>query len=283
MQAKHPDADITMEISSAYISVDIDGVAGVTEWEETQRGGNFNAFARKQMAEETNAAIEALLEAGVEKIYVKDAHGDGRNINPTDLNENAMLIRGHVMGPELMVALIDQGFDAALFIGYHAKPGTQHSPMRHFFSTDIARATLNGVELSEGSYNALIAGYYDVPVIFLSGDKAACDDIALQIPNIETVAVKEGYRRAIVSHHPNKARQMIKEGVARAIANAKSIQPLKMMPPYVAEVEMKSVDSGLTYNMFEGAELVDSKTIRFESDDMYKTIRFITAFGAKFL
>jgi D-amino peptidase len=272
-----------MKITSAYISVDIEGIAGVTEWEETQRGGNFNAFARKQMAEETNAAIEALLDAGVEKIYVKDAHGDGRNINPPDLNENAMLIRGHVMGPELMVALIDQGFDAALFIGYHAKPGTQHSPLRHFFSTDIARATLNGVELSEGSYNALIAGYYEVPVIFLSGDKAACDDIESQIPNIETVAVKEGYRRAIVSHHPNKARQMVKDGVARAITNVENIDPFKMKSPYVAEVEMKSVDSCLKYNMFEGAKLIGSKTIQFESDDMYKMIRFITAFGAKFM
>ena len=147
---------MTKKISSAFISVDIEGVTGVAAWEETHRGTLFNGQFRKIMADETNAAIEALLEAGAEKIYVKDAHGDGRNFNPLDLHEEAMLIRGHTMGPDLMMGMLSSEFDAVLFIGYHAKPGTADSPLHHFFSTDVFDCRINGISMSEGTFTSNI-------------------------------------------------------------------------------------------------------------------------------
>ena len=274
---------MTKKISSAFISVDIEGVTGVVEWEETHRGTLFNSYFRKVMADETNAAIEALLEAGAEKIYVKDAHGDGRNFLPSDLNENAMLIRGHTMGPDLMMSMLSRDFDAVLFIGYHAKPGTQDSPLKHFFSTDVFDCRINGVSVSEGTFNALIAGYYDVPVIFLSGDKAACDDIASQIEGIETVAVKEGFAKAVLTYHPKKSQAMIKEGVARAIDKMGAVKPLKFEPPYRIEVQMAREENVINYKMFPGAQLADSRTVVYETNDLRELIVFTTAFGAKFL
>jgi D-amino peptidase len=274
---------MTKKISSAFISVDIEGVTGVAAWEETQRGTLFNGLFRKIMADETNVAIEALLEAGAEKIYVKDAHGDGRNFNPSDLHEEAFLIRGHTMGPDLMMAMLSSDFDAVLFIGYHGKPGTQDSPMHHFFSTDIFDCRINGVSMSEGTFNSLIAGYYDVPVIFLSGDKAACDDILSHIENIETVAVKEGFAKAVISRHPTKSQEMIKAGVKRAIEKIDSIRPFKIAPPYKIEVQMARPEHAINYKMFPGAMLEGSRTVVYETDDLREAIVFTTAFGAKFM
>lgn len=274
---------MTKKISSAFISVDIEGVTGVADWEETHRGTLFNGLFRKIMAEETNAAIEALLEAGAERIYVKDAHGDGRNFNPYDLHEEAMLIRGHTMGPDLMMAMLSRDFDAVLFIGYHAKPGTSDSPMNHFFSTDIFDCRINGVSMSEGTFNSLIAGYYGVPVIFLSGDTATCDDIASHIDNIETVAVKEGFAKAVISRHPKKTQEMIKEGVKRAISKLDKIEPYRMKPPYKVEVQMVRPEHAINYKMFPGAKLDGSRTVVYETEDLREAIVFTVAFGAKFL
>ena len=271
------------KLTSAFISVDIEGVTGVTEWDETHRGTLFNGYFRKVMADETNAAIEALLEAGVERIYVKDAHGDGRNFVPSDLNEDVMLIRGHTMGPDLMMAMLSRDFDAVLFIGYHAKPGTLDSPLHHFFSTDVFECRFNGISLSEGTFNSIIAGYYDVPVIFLSGDRAACDDISKHIPGIETVAVKEGFAKAVISYHPKKSQEMIRQGVKRAISNARSIQPLKLEPPYRIEVQMSRPENVINYKMFPGAELLDPRTVVYQTEDVHDAIVFTVAFVAKFL
>ena len=274
---------MTVQIKKAYISADIEGVTGVTAWDETQRGGHFYGFFRKQMADEVNAAIEVLLEMGVEEIYVKDGHGDGRNFIPSDLHEEALLIRGHTLCPELMMAKISEDFDAVLFIGYHAKPGTADATLKHFYSTEVIDCSINGISLSEGVYNSIIAGYYDVPVIFLSGDTAACEDISSKIPNIETVAVKDGYEKGCVSLHPKKAIQKIKEGVKKAIGKYDTISPLKIEPPYRVEIMMNREEHVIQHKLYPGAKLKDSRTVMFETDDLYKAIIFVRTFGARSL
>ena len=274
---------MTSGIKKAYISVDIEGVAGVTSWDETQRDGHFYPYFRKQMAYETNAAIEALLEAGVEEIYVKDAHGDGRNIIPNDLNENALLIRGLTPCPELMMAKISEEFDAVLFIGYHAKPGTADATLKHFYSTEVIDCRINDISLSEGAYNSLIAGYYNVPVIFLAGDKAACEDIRTHIPNIETVSVKEGYEQGCVSLHPKKAQEKIKEGVRKALTIKETTTPLKLDSPFKVEIMLRREELVVNHQLYPGAKLKDSRTVMFETDDFYKAIIFVRTFGARSL
>ena len=137
--------------------------------------------------------------------------------------------------------------------------------------------------MSEGTFNSLIAGYYNVPVIFLSGDKATCEDISAHIDNIETVAVKEGFAKAVISRHPKKSQEMIRTGVECAIKKLDTIEPFKLEPPYKVEVQMARPENAINYKMFPGAKLEDSRTVVYETDDLHQAIVFTVAFGAKFL
>jgi len=184
--------------------VDMEGITGVAVFDETGKPDDDYDKFRKIMTEETNAAVEAAIEAGATEIVVKDAHGSARNILPDLLHKDAKLLRNWSDGPLLMMEGIDASFDAAMFVGYHAKAQTPNAPMKHTMSArTIADFRINGISMAEASLNALIAGMFDVPVIFISGDKAICDYSKSTFKKIETVAVKEGIGKAILSIHPD--------------------------------------------------------------------------------
>ena len=114
-----------------YISADIEGVCGITTWEEARRSSPEYAAFRKQMAAEVAAACEGALACGAEHIVVKDAHGTARNLDAHELPAPAQLIRGWSGHPHGMVQNIDESFDAALFVGYHARAGAGGNPLAH--------------------------------------------------------------------------------------------------------------------------------------------------------
>lgn len=195
-----------------FISVDMEGITGVVNWEEVRREGKDYDYFRKIMIVETNAAIEGALEAGDTEIIVRDSHGSARNILPGLLNKNAKLLRDWSGGLKSMMEGIDETFDAVIFIVYHAKAGTPDANLEHTMSSSkINDVTINGISMSEAGINALIAGNYNVPVVFLSGDKAICDQSEEMFSGIETVAVKEGIGYATLSLHPEVANEKIKQ------------------------------------------------------------------------
>ena len=113
------------------ISVDMEGITGVTHWEETSRTGKDYELIRRLMTHEASAAVEGALAAGATEIVVRDAHGSARNILPDLLNENAKLLRNWSGGPKSMMEGIDETFHAVVFIGYHAKAGTPDAMLEH--------------------------------------------------------------------------------------------------------------------------------------------------------
>ena len=145
------------------------------------------------MTKEANAAIEGALEAGATEILVRDSHGSARNILPEMLNKNAKLLRDWSGGFKSMMEGIDNTYDAVIFVGYHAKAGTPNALLEHTMSSkNITDVSINEISLPEAGINALIAGYYNVPVAFLSGDLPICEQVKELFGEIETVAVKEG-------------------------------------------------------------------------------------------
>ena len=131
---------------------------------------------------------------------------------------------------------IDGTFDAVVFIGNHARAGTPNAVLKHTMSLSLFDVILNGVRLPEAAWNAAIAGYYGVPVVFLSGDTAVCKQIQEIIGPIETVAVKDGMGPAASMIHPAKSREMIQKGVATALRNLKAYRPYKPGAPYKLEI-----------------------------------------------
>lgn len=257
-----------------FISVDMEGISGIVHRSQTGRDQRDYEKGRALMVGDVNAAIEGILALGEAEIVVSDGHGGMMNIQPEDLNEAAILVRGRPK-PLSQMAGIDRSFDSALFIGYHSMKGTMHGILSHTFSgRTIDRLTVNGMEVGETAMNAAIAGYHGVPLVFVSGDLAVTKEAQALSPNILTVAVKEAVSRtAAKCIHPSKSRKLIKNGVTQALKNRESIKPFSFQPPI--EMSVKYANSLLAdaVELMPSAERVDGRTIRFVLDDYLESFR----------
>ena len=228
-----------------YIITDLEGVAGVINSKDyATPEGRYYEIARELTTMETNAAIEGLIEAGADEILVFDGHGHGA-INPLLLHPSAKLLAGRPLNYPFGC---DESFDAALMIGQHAKSNTDGGHLCHTCSFKIEDLQINGISLGEIGLNMLFTAYFGVPMIMISGDKAACDEAKSLVPNIETAPVKEGIKRgsaygltaeenrlfngAAIHLHPKRARELIKEKAKRALERLDEIELFWLEPPY---------------------------------------------------
>ncbi|KAF0197620.1 MAG: aminopeptidase [Bacillota bacterium] len=262
-----------------FISVDMEGITGVTKWTETNVGQHDYEYYRTLMTQEANAAIEGAIAAGATEIVVRDAHDSGCNLIPDKLHRYAKLIRSWSDGPLSMMEGIDRGFDAALLIGYHAKANTPNAVLKHTMSLCISDLRVNGVSLSEGAWNALIAGYYGVPIAFVSGDEAVCDYSRELLGDIETVAVKEGLGVATLNLHPSVAQEQIRQGVTKALSQVDKYKPFTFAPEYFLEITFTQEDRAARGQWYPGAERVDANTVGFRSSDFFECMRFFHLVG----
>jgi len=257
-----------------FISVDMEGISGiVTADEANEKAADDYQYFRRIMTLEAGAAVEGALAAGAKEIWVRDAHGTGRNILPDLLNKNARLLRDWTYGPKSMMEGIDASFDAAIFIGYHAKAGTPDATIEHTMSGSVTDMSINGVSLPEGGFNALIAGLYGVPVVFASGDRALCEQIKGLLGEIETVAVKEGIGGAALCLHPEVSREKIKAGVEKALRSPGKYKPYKMSPPYTLVLKLKDesmVEKGLFY---PGVKRTGEWELTYTSNDLLDILK----------
>lgn len=262
-----------------FISVDMEGITGLVSSDQVGRGGSDYQMARRWMTEEANAAIQGALDAGATEVIVNDSHGDMRNLILADLNPAATLITGSPK-PLSMMQGIDASYDAAVFIGYHPKEGTIDGVLDHTISGGaVASVRVNGTEMPELGLNALIAGYYNVPVVFIAGDKAVCDQ-AKEIlgERIVTVAVKEGIgRRAAKSMPLKKAHETIRQQVKVALEKRKEAKVYKLNAPYRFELSyFRSSQAEMPANV-PGVKRANAKTIQFEANDFIEGFKFLRA------
>lgn len=256
-----------------FISVDMEGVAGLIHWDETSQGGPDYPLFRTLMTGEANAAVAGAFEAGATEVVVRDAHDSARNILPDQIDPRARLIR-EWNGPLSMMEGLDGTFDAVVFVGYHARAGTPNAVLKHTMSLSLYDVILNGVRMPEGGWNAAIAGYFGVPVVFLSGDAAICGQIREIIGPIETAAVKEGLGPAASMIHPSKAREMIQGGVRTALKNLKAYKPYKPSPPYKLEIVFADENQARRASYIPGADRTGERSVAFASSDFMDIVKY---------
>ncbi|NIM49383.1 MAG: hypothetical protein GTO22_09020 [Gemmatimonadales bacterium] len=250
-----------------FISIDMEGITGVVNWEDVSRSGKDYGYFRTIMTKEANAAIEGALAAGATEILVRDSHGSARNLLPELLNRNAQLIRDWSGGPKGMMEGIDESFDAVIFIGYHAKAGTPDALLDHTSSGNVTDFSINGMSMPEAGYNALIAGHYGVPVVFVAGDKPLCEQASALLGEVETVAVKEGIGAAGVNLHPEESRERIRTGVERALQDLSRYKPFRLPTPYTLVLKLKNEASVYNGSFFPGAKRTGDWELTYSSDD----------------
>jgi len=257
-----------------FISVDMEGITGVVNADDVSRDGKDYDYFRQTMTREANAAVEGALAAGATEIVVRDSHGTALNLLPEMLDRHAKLLRDWSEGPMYMMEGIDESYDAAVFVGYHAKAGTTNGVLDHTSSGDVTDVSINGISMPETGYNALMAGSVGVPVVFVAGDKAVCDQATEILGKVETVAVKEGIGAAALNLHPEVARERIREGVERALSNLDDYKPYRLAPPYKLQLTLKTEQNIYrAVALYPGARRSGDWQVTYEADDIMQIIR----------
>lgn len=257
-----------------YISVDMEGVCGVTKWHETNRGEADYEYFRSLMTREASAAVEGVLAAGATHVVVRDAHGSACNILPDELHPKAWLVRNWAGGLLSMMEGLDETYSAAVFIGYHAKANTRNAILKHTMSLGIADLRVNGVSLPEAGWNALIAGMFHVPVVFVSGDEALCGQARQLLGNVETLAVKGAIGSASVNRSPAWAREHIALGVKDALLRLGTYKPFDLGSPYEVELEFRDEDGAERGSWYPGARRTANATVSFTAASFLEALRF---------
>ncbi len=255
-----------------FISVDMEGIAGVVTSAECSSSGPDYGYFRRIMSHEANAAVLGAFDAGATEVVVRDSHGSARNILPELLDPRARLIRDWSGGPMGMMEGIDDSFDAAVFIGYHARAGTPDAIIDHTSSGNVVDFAINGRSLPESGYNALIAGSYGVPVVFVGGDQAIVDQVEELFGQVGTFATKQGIGAASLGLHPEAAQKGIRAGVAEAVRNRDRYRPFTMAKPYTLVLKLKSEASVYNGSFFPGARRTGDWELTFTSDDIIQVM-----------
>ncbi|HZP83261.1 MAG TPA: M55 family metallopeptidase [Chthonomonadaceae bacterium] len=251
-----------------YIMTDLEGPAGVNRWIQTREGETpEKAAAMLLLTGEVNAAIDGIRDAAPEaEIVVLDGHGTG-GLAFAQLHPAARSIM-HGRGLRAPYGL-DTSFDAVFFVGQHAMAGTPDAPLCHTYSSrHIEYYKLNGSFIGEIGCFAAMAGSLGVPTIFLSGDDKACAEAAALIPDIVTVATKQGMGIELALHlSAQRAREEIRAGARRAIEQLSGLAPFRIEPPYTLEIRVLEGQSIGGY-LERGAEKRDDRTVLRRSDDL---------------
>lgn len=262
-----------MKQIKVYIITDLEGVAGVVLPVQAARGTSEYEEARRLLTAEVNAAIEGVLTVNPEaEILVNDGHNGGFNLVLEDVHEEAKIVHGSAR--PFSLGGLDETFDAVFLVGYHSKAGSKRGVLSHTMSSrSIYRVLFNGSEIGEIGIEALIAGYYNVPVALVTGDLAATEEARILLRNVETVTVKWGLgRNFAVSLSPKKSRFLIKDGASKAIRSLDQYKPFRPSPPYEVVVEYLLAESADVRSKLKGVEKIDDRTIRVQSKDLKEVL-----------
>ncbi len=265
-----------------FISADLEGVVGAVTGEQLGPGGfEYNRF-REFMTAEVNAAITAARAAGATEILVADSHGNGQNLLIEKLPKDVKLIRSWPR-PLGMMEGIDSSFDGVIFTGYHASTDNPEGVRAHTFSSArLTSVKINGKVMTEGSWNAAVAGEFGVPVIMIAGDDAAVNEVKALIGNAEGAIVKESISfHSAKSLHPEAAYDLIAEKTSYAVKNIKKYKPYKIKGPLTVSVSFKHYQPSQILSYLKMFKRTDSHTIEFKAKNMIEAshiMRVVTGY-----
>jgi len=254
-----------------FISIDMEGITGVVQPAQLGPGAEGWEYgrAREWMTAEARAAIDGARAAGATELVIADSHGNMQNLLIDQLPEDVRIVRGSPR-PLSMMQGIDSTFAGAVFIGYHASEYGSEAVRGHTMSSArLLHLKLNGAEVGEGVWNAAIAGSFGVPVLFISGDRAAVEQFRKTIPAAEGVVVKDGLGyHAAVTMTPARGQQLIRQGVERAVRRRGEMKPYVTRLPVELEVGFKLTLDAERASYIPGLRRVDAHAVAGTLPDM---------------
>lgn len=266
-----------MERRNVFISFDIEGVGGVTSWRETRKDAANAGVAWRLATAEVNAVIKGVRAAGVPigRILVCDAHAQGENLIPDELEPGIELVKGTQRSYYMMEGL-DARFHIAFLVGYHAMAGTARAQMDHSYSSaSIYRIRINDREVGETAINAAVAGHFRVPVGLVSGDDALAREVrAFLGRRVEFVTTKQAISRyAARCRSPLDVRKGLSRCAARAMLKIASLRPFTFRKPLRVELEVVHSLIGDVIERIPGLKRRDGRRFTWRSPDILDCYR----------
>ena len=253
-----------------FLSFDMEGVAGVVDWEQCVGQGPAYEIGRRLTLGEVNAAIDGAVEAGAGEILVNDSHWTMQNLPPDELHGGAGYLSGRHK-PLYMMQGLDASFDVILYVGYHGSISGESAILSHTYNPSVvSHVELNGMRVGESGINALVALHHGVPVGLISGDRQTAEESEKLLPGAERVIVKESVSRfAAQNLHPEAARARIREGAREAVARAGrgELRLPAIDLPARLDVSLQTADMAQMATWIRGVERTDLRTVRIEGDD----------------
>jgi D-amino peptidase len=248
---------------TVFLITDAEGVAGICRQEQTE---TKDPELRALLTGEVNAAVEGFLQGGVDEVIVWDGHSNSSTLSAQTIHPKAKLM----IGPAGRDMTLERGYSAVAFLGQHSMAGVRAGIMAHSYSSlGIQNIRLNGKPVGETQTRTMLAGAFNVPVILLTGDVAAVNEMNALVPEAETAAVKEGLARyTCISMSAPAAQETIRTAARRAAAKIGKIQPYKVSGPVTIEIEYTTRNSlRIDADNAFGGQIVDDRTIRYNGKD----------------
>ncbi|MGF1427211.1 M55 family metallopeptidase [Kitasatospora sp. LaBMicrA B282] len=261
-----------------FISSDMEGTAGVVDWEQCRATGADYGYYRELLQGEVNAAIEGAMAGGAREFLVNDSHGAMANLRPDALAGRARYLSGRHK-PFYMMQGLDASFDAVFLVSYHGSMGGAPSTLSHTYNPRaIAEVRLNGVPVGESGINALVALGHGVPVVLITGDEVTAREARPFCPEIRAAVVKTSVSRfAADSLHPEEARELIRSTAQQAVAALPGAAAPAISLPATLTVRFRNADLAGQATWISGAVRVDDLTVTLTDQD---PLRLYQAFVA---
>jgi D-amino peptidase len=250
-----------------YIITDMEGVSGICNEQQVQRDSATYAEGQRLLMGDINAAVAGAFDGGATEVVVNDGHGGGFNLVLEQMDPRARYERPNG-GLDMMPAL-DGSFAGLLCVGYHAMAGTLNGFLDHTQSSaSWFNYSVNGRRTGELGQCGIWAGHFGVPVLLVTGDRAACEEGRDFFGEIETVAVKEGIgRQHARCLHPEKAREQIRAASRRSLELVGTAKPYRVETPITIRLEYYRSDMADAVARRPGTRRVDARTVERVVDD----------------
>ena len=243
------------------IMADMEGVSGIVVWDQVMAGAPMYEEGRKLYTEELNAAVRGAKRAGATDIVLVDCHGAGgdysfNSLIPELIDPDCTWVAHHPWSR--YTEMLEEGCDACLLIGMHARNNTPDGVLCHTISTvKWHNLWFNDDLVGEVGINAALCGHYGVPVLLVTGDEAVCrESRTLMGDGLTMVAVKKGLSRYSARQIPPvRARQMIEDGAYQALQNLNAVQPYIPTKPTTITVGVDAIDKMNDFKGRHGVEL----------------------------
>ena len=269
-----------------FIAVDMEGITGVVHWPQPTTGGRELADdenQRQQMTADVNAVIKGARSAGASEFVILDSHGSAPprpNLRLKDIDPEAKLLsyRNYFGSTQ---DLLEDGYDAIFIVGMHAVDGVADGILSHNFTSTFKEIYFNGLRIGEIGFFALWAGIHNIPLTFLSGDDAACEEAKELVPDVVTTSTKKGITHGFALLYPEaQVRADLERGAAEAISNAGKIEPLGMSGPVEVKIIMGGGRETIKADacaMFQWVERLSGTSIGFSVDTVYEALTSMRA------